>query len=124
MTYQIFLYIHIAVVCLYMLLLVLRLYYLWAKDDEDLFLFSEKTRALHILMISIVVITGVYLGFTYDFDEGLWFVSKLLLLSFAAFIGDYTFKNYHKWGGVLLLAIMAYVIGISITKSLDLVYAY
>lgn len=107
-----------------MVLLLARLYFLWLRDDEDLFLFSERTRAVHILMISIVVITGVYLGFAYDFDEGLWFVIKLLLLGFAAFIGDYTFKNYHKWGGVLLLAILAYVIGISITKSLDMVYAY
>jgi hypothetical protein len=107
-----------------MLLLTLRLYHLWAKDDEDLFLFSEKTRAVHVLMLSILVFTGIYLGFNYDFDEGKWFVIKLLLLGFSAFIGDYTFKNYHKWGGLVLLLIMAYVIGISITKSLDLVYAY
>jgi hypothetical protein len=107
-----------------MVLLLFRLYFLWAKDDEELFLFSERTRAAHILMLAILVITGVYLGFAYDFDEGLWFVIKLLLLGFAAFIGDYTFKYYHKWGGVVLLLIMAYVICISITKSLDLHYAY
>jgi hypothetical protein len=107
-----------------MLLLLMRLYHLWAKDDEELFLFSEKTRAVHILLLSILIITGIYLGFNYDFDAGKWFAVKLLLLGFSAFIGDYTFKNYHKWGGIVLLLIMAYIIGISITKSLDLVYAY
>jgi hypothetical protein len=107
-----------------MLLLVVRLYHLWAKDDEDLFLFSEKTRAIHILLLSILVITGIYLGFNYDFDEGRWFVIKLLLLGVAAFLGEYPFKYYHKWGGFVLLLIMAYIIGISITKSWDLVYAY
>jgi hypothetical protein len=107
-----------------MVLLIMRLFYLWFRDDEELFLFSEKTRAIHILLLSILVITGIYLGFNYDFDEGKWFVIKLLLLGFAAFIGDYTFKNYHKWGGIVLLLIMAYIIAISITKSVDMQYAY
>ncbi|MGZ5243800.1 MAG: SirB2 family protein [Bacteroidia bacterium] len=122
--YTILLYIHIGAVALYLILLLWRLYHLWTGDEESLLLFSEKTRALNLVFLGITVLSGIYLGFHYDFSEGLWFVVKLGLLIGAAFLGDYAFKTYNKLAGVGVLLLFLYICAISFTKSLDLVYAY
>lgn len=123
-TYLILKYIHIGAVILYSILLLWRLYHLWSGNEENLLLYSEKTRALNIVLLGISVITGIYLGFHYDFSEGLWFVVKLGLLIAAAFLGDYAFKTFNRTAGVGVLLIFAYICAISLTKSLNLVYAY
>ena len=122
--YDIFLYIHLGAVGLYLVLLLWRLFHLWSGNEENLLLFTEKTRAINIILLSLTVITGIYLGFHYDFSEGLWFVVKLGLLIASAFLGDYTFKNFNKIAGIFVLLLFLYIIGISLTKSLDLIYAY
>ena len=123
-TYETLLYIHLGAVGLYLILLLFRLFHLWSGNEENLLLFSERTRAVNIMILAITVITGIYLGFHYDFSEGLWFAVKLGLLIACAFIGDYAFKNFSKVAGVFIFILFLYIIAISFTKSLDLIYAY
>ncbi len=123
-TYEILKYIHLGAVGFYLVLLLFRLYHLWSGNEENLLLFSERTRAVNIVLLSITVITGIYLGFHYDFSEGMWFVVKLGLLIGSAFIGDYAFKSFNKMAGLVVFLVFIYIIAISFTKSLDLIYAY
>ncbi len=123
-TYSILLYIHLAVVGLYFVLLLWRLYHLWSGNEENLLLYSERTRALNVVLLAVTVITGIYLGFHYDFSEGLWFVVKLGLLIASAFLGDYAFKTFNRVAGIGVFLMFLYICAISFTKSLNLVYAY
>src|SRR5438067_12812425 len=101
--YNIFLFIHIAVVFLYLIFLTWKLFYLWFGNEENLLLFSEKSKAANIILLVLIIVTGLYLGFAYDFAEGLWFSVKLGSLIVSAFIGDYAFKNNNKLLGVFSL---------------------
>jgi uncharacterized membrane protein len=86
-----------------------------------LLLFSERSRIVNLITLIVIVITGIYLGFKYDFAEGLWFSIKLLILGAAVFAGDYAFKNFNRLTGIFLLLLLAYVIALSILKSPDLI---
>src|SRR5688572_18399662 len=107
--YSILLYIHLGAVALYFVLLLWRLFHLWRGDEETLLLFSEKTRALNIVLLGVTVLTGIYLGFHYDFSEGLWFVVKLGLLISSAFLGDYAFKAFNRIAGIGVFLLFLYI---------------
>src|SRR5438105_3755019 len=98
--YHAILFLHIGVVFLYLILLVWRLFYLWFDNEENLLLFSEKSRAVNIILLAFIILSGLYLGFSYDFEEGLWFTIKLALLVISALLGDYAFKNRNKIMGI------------------------
>jgi hypothetical protein len=63
------------------------------------------------------VVTGIYLGFKYDFSEGIWFTIKLITLGICAFLGDYTFKNFSRTTGAFLLILLLYVVALSFIKA-------
>ena len=93
---------------------------LWFSDNERLLLYQERSKVLNVALLSVLLLSGIYLGFEYDFSEGLWFAIKLLLLGLAAFWGDYAFRNFNKWVAVVVLLLYIYVIFISYTKPTSL----
>jgi hypothetical protein len=116
MVYQLILFLHVLITGIYFIYLSVRTGLLWFSDRERLLLYQERSRVLNIVLLSILLLSGIYLGFEYDFSEGLWFVIKLLLLGLAAFWGDYAFRNFNKWVAALVLLLYLYVILISYTK--------
>jgi uncharacterized membrane protein SirB2 len=119
--YTIILYLHVIFFTVFFLVLLTRFYFLFTQKDEMLLLFSERARVLNLVCLIFIVVSGIYLGFKYDFSEGLWFSIKLVLLSIAVFVGDYAFKNFNRMAGVALLLILLYVVALSFTKNLDLI---
>lgn len=118
--YEFVVYLHILFVALYLLHFTVRIFYLMKDRHERLFLFTEKSRLTHGIVVTLLAISGLYLGFTYDFAYGSWFVVKLGFIIFIVFMADYAFRNYLKWAGILAYAVYLYTILMSFFKPFGL----
>ena len=117
--YSIIRFIHIAAVALYMLIFLFGFILLMSGQHERLLLFSHRTRSVNLILLIMLALPGLYLGLSYDFQEGLWFVSKILLLLIVVFFGSYAFKHRKKAAAILTLLILIYIMAISIFKHID-----
>ncbi|MDQ3072788.1 MAG: SirB2 family protein [Bacteroidota bacterium] len=119
--YRVLLIIHIVTVFLYIALFIIRFGYLTANRHERFFLFSERTKAFSIIIQTFLVISSIYLGLTYDYEEsGRWLIAKLILLFATVFVGNYAFQNYHKGYATVTLFLLIYIVALSYTKSIFL----
>lgn len=111
---------HTLVVSLYLILLLIKTILLFAGKKERLSKFRSSTKVPEMVLATLFLLTGIYLGFQSGaIYGGYWFIVKLVLIVAIIVLGVLSFKKESRIMALINLILFLYVFGISETKSLD-----
>jgi uncharacterized membrane protein SirB2 len=116
MYYKAVLIAHVTVILLYLILLLVRLFFLFINRREDMLLFGQRSAGVSAFLLIIAVLSGLYLSFYYDFSEALWFSVKLIFLAAIILTANRAFKRFSRIAGMITLIFYIFVIVLSYVK--------
>jgi cytochrome c553 len=109
---------HLLLVVLYILLFTIKVILLFINQKNLLATFNGKTRKLHIILASLMLLTGLILAYRSPVGLADFSIAKYVLILLGVVLGVISIKKLNK--GLALGALLAfvYVFGISKTHSL------
>lgn len=111
---------HTLAVVIFLLLYLVKTFFLLAGKKELLEKFRKKTMVVEMIFSTVFLLTGIYLALNSgQISEGNWFWVKIALIVLIIPIGVIAFKKENKMLAVLGLLLIIYVYGISETKSIN-----
>ncbi|MCS6905060.1 MAG: cytochrome c [Bacteroidia bacterium] len=115
-----FLHLHHFTVVIYILLLLAKVILLLANQKNLLITFSGKTRVIHIGMVTLMLITGIYLAYRSPVGTADFSIVKYIALLLGIVLGIIGIKKLSRSLAIAAILLFGYAYGISMTNNIFL----
>jgi mono/diheme cytochrome c family protein len=109
---------HVLLVVLYIVLFTVKVILLLTNQKNLLVTFNGKTRILHIILASLMLLTGIILAYRSPVGLADFSIAKYILILLGVVLGVISVKKLNKALALTALFAFAYALGIAKTDSI------